>query len=238
MKTEKYTILTRLIFFLIPLIISCSNDTQPENSTMSGFNYPIDSLEIPKVFIYQRIDSTDILSYSLHQLIVKENQKILIKSTLGYQNTRDSSISELINNIPVLKETYMISKEFKTHNIITLKGEILKNIDNGTDRKTKIKYKEESFITTISTHKIKADTAIIYRFKGENHTCMKTYDKQTISIRFRKFPIINRKREQNGEFIFAKDLGLVFYSITDKKSNSTIKYQLKEIINYSDYIKN
>jgi hypothetical protein len=229
--------MTRLIFLIIPLIICCSSNHQHEDKILSDFHYPFDSLKIPRVFVYQRTDSINILSYNLQQLIEKDNYKILVSTTLSDDKTRDSLVFELINNEPIIKEEYMIYKDSKTNSIKTLRGEILENIDNGKTRKAKVKFKDESFITIISTLKSENDSTFIYNIFNKEITCARTDDNQTISIIFRKLPIIRKKREQNGEFIYAQNLGLVFYTVNDRKTNQTYSFKLTEIIDYKDFIK-
>jgi hypothetical protein len=223
-----------LIFLLIPLMFSCKSNKLIDNKSLTDYQYPLDSLITPKVFIYQRADSAEKLSYHYQQLIVKNNQKILIRSTLGDGNMRDSSVYDLINNKLVLQETYMIMKDRKTNKIKPSKGEVLEDIDNGVNNESKFKFTNPFAETIISTVKLKStyDTIIVYRLFGKDLDCIRYKNNMTVSIKHKYIPFIGKSLEKIGESIFAKGLGLVYYSMTDVKDKSTFSWKLKEIIDY------
>lgn len=215
-------------------MFSCKNNKIIDNKSLTDYQYPLDSLITPKVFIYQRTDSAEKLSYHYQQLIVKNNQKILIRSLLGDVNMRDSSVYNLINNRLVLQETYMIMKDRKTSKIKPSKGEILKDIDNGVNNESKFKFTNPFAESMISTLNLKStyDTTIVYRLFDKDLNCIRYKDNMTVFIKHKYIPFIGKSLEKVGESIYAKGLGLVYYSKTDVKDKSTFSWKLKEIIDY------
>ena len=86
-----------LIYLLILFMIGCKSNQITENK-LADYQFPLDSLISPKVFIFQRTDSLDKLSYHYQQLIKKDNQMILIRSSLGVSEMRDSAVYSVIDN--------------------------------------------------------------------------------------------------------------------------------------------
>jgi hypothetical protein len=224
----------RLIYFSILLLISCNNKNVG-SYLLADYQYPLDSLIVPKVFVYQRNDSVDKFSFRYQQLIIKNKQKILICVLLGDEDLRDSSVYYVINNKPILNESYYIMKDFKTNIIKSTKGQIIENIDNGLIIKSKIKYTDpiyESLTITFNTIS-KYDTIAFYKFFDKELKCIKYKSDITISSN----PIIDTTIEKSGVTIFAKGLGVVYHSVTNKKTKVTNSWKLKEIIDYKKYKK-
>jgi len=219
-------------------MIGCKSNQITENK-LADYQFPLDSLISPKVFIFQRTDSLDKLSYHYQQLIKKDNQMILIRSSLGVGDMRDSSVYSVIDNHVVLKESYMIIQDKKTTQIKASKGDIKVNEDNGLNIETKIKYVNpfhESMNSTVD-FKLDNDTLIKYRLFDEDLTCIKYKANMDVYIKHKYIPLIGKEIKKHGEYIYAKNIGLIYYSFFDDKDNSGFSWRLKEIIDYNDFIK-
>jgi hypothetical protein len=227
-----------LNYLLILLLIGCKSNRVIENK-LADYQYPLDSLISPKVFIFQRTDSLDKLSYHYQQLIKKDNQKILIRSSLGVGDMRDSSVYFVIDKHVVLKESYMIIQDKKTNQIKASKGDIKNNEDNGLNIETKIKYVNPFYESMISTvdFKLRYDTLFSYRLFDKDLPCIRYKANLEVSIKHKYIPLIGKDINKHGEYIYAKNVGLIYYSFTDDKDKSGFSWRLKEIIDYNDFLK-
>ena len=145
----------------------------------------------------------------------------------------------MIDNHVVLKESYMIIQDKKTTQIKASKGDIKVNEDNGLNIETKIKYVNPFYESMNSTvdFKLDNDTLITYRLFDKDLTCIKYKANMDVSIKHKFIPLIGKEIKKHGEYIYAKNIGLIYYSFFDDKDNSGFSWRLKEIIDYNDFIK-
>jgi hypothetical protein len=227
----------KLIYLLIPLLISCKSNTSLDQKSLKDYQYPLDSLVIPKVFIYQRTDSLNIESYHYQQLINKNNQKLLIQCSLGNGDMRDSSVYLVNGNRRILQEDFLIVKDKKSNLFKVTKGEIIINKNNGINYESRIKFNnpfDESLISIIDFN-LNYDTILNYQLFNKNLSCIRLKNELKVSVKNKFVPLIGNDFEKYGEHIYAKNLGLIFYSFIDKKDKSGFSWKLKEIINYKDF---
>ena len=220
-------------------MLSCNSNKSLDidNNLLTEYYYPFDSLINPKVFIYQRTDSADKLTYHYQQLIIKNKQKILIRASFGDDGMLDSSIYSIINNTPVLLETYTTVKDPKTNEIRPSKGKILKYVDYGVYREMEFKFTDPfmSSLISIFNQESTFDTIIVYKLFDRDMDCIRYKYNMKRSVKYKYIPFFGKSYERAGKVILAKGLGTVYYSITNLKNKSTISWKLKEIIDYKKF---
>ena len=234
----------RKLFYLlfIPILISCNKtNNQVDNKFMDDYRYPIDSLTKAKVFVYQRTDSLDKLSFFLEQVKVEDNNKIFIYVRLNNVNSsqfRDSTVYYYRDKNLILKDKYTIAKDPKTNLEKVIKCQILQYSDSSKKREIKTKCSnplKESIVTIISTTStfVKKTTFKIF---DRNVECLNMAEQVQINVNYKYIPFLGKTGEKTGESIIAKGIGMVYYSMNDKTSNQNLSLQLKEIINYQTYL--
>jgi hypothetical protein len=229
----------KLIFLFIPLIIGCNGRNSADIKSVEDYQYPLDSLIVPKVFIYQNTDSLNLISYQYRGIIKIENDRLLVKYSIGDGNMRDSSVYIIPNGIPELKESFMLLKDSQSSSNGISKGEIIDDINSFTKKESMIKYLNPfsssiiSEVRTMSTY----DSIMFYHFGGKDIECIKYNDKFELSVKHKYIPFIGRTIEKTGISIYAKGLGLVYYNMIDSKTKENSEWKLLEIIDYSDYQK-
>jgi hypothetical protein len=220
-----------LTFICLILFFGCKSKNIHDNK-FKGFHYSLDNLMIPKVFVYSREDSSNIKSFQYEHVYIEGKDSFLIKSSMNSGNIRDSNKFLISGQKIMLIETYLTQKYPKRTDFKIAKGEIIKCTDEMTGE-SKIKYTDPtgSFITEIETN-VKFDTLMSLNYKNKFYPCIICSNKIKVRIKHRYLFFISKKIEKYQMSIFAKDLGLIHYTVTDAVKGDNYNWRLDTIMDY------
>ncbi len=226
--------------FLIPVLFSCNNSNRIDNTYMDEYRYPMDSLINPKVFVFQRTDSIEKLTFYYEQMKVVGNNRIFIYTRLNHDNNsqyRDSIVYYYQQKNLIIKDKYILVRDFKTNSDKLSKCEILEYTDHLNKRviKSKCSFPLNESINSTFYNVSTFDKKITFKLFNRDVECLKMNDLVQVRGYHKYIPFVGKKIEMTGYTILAKGIGMVYASITDKESKKNYTYQLKEIIDYSTY---
>ena len=181
------------ICILISLMIGCSTK-HVSNYKMDEYQYPIDSLVSPKVFVYQRTDSAEKLTCMYQRLIQKDSQTLLITTQLGTSMIRDSTVYLVEKNHVSFLENYMIMQNTKTQEVRASKGEIIENEDDGVTIERKIRYENpfvKNMMNTIEV-KFRYDTITVCKVFNQDMPCIKFTTVMNFAFRYKYIPLLGK----------------------------------------------
>lgn len=224
-------------FLIVILLVAC-NIKAEENNFLMKYQYPFSALKTPKVFVYQSVDSINLKAYICQHYFNKNGTNFFLKYTLD-QSRRDSSIFELVDGYPILRECYKIMPDRENKIEKIYQGKIEDWLNTDYKHKSKIQYSDafgKDIVTEIVNTSI-YDTTVVFDLNGENIDCIRYKDNFEFRTKHKHFSNINRSFEIEGESLYGSNLGIIYYSTKNKRSGKTSAWRLERIIDLQDYKK-
>lgn len=213
----------------------CNSHSTNHDTKFDNFHYSWDSLVSAKLFVYSRIDNKNLKAYHYYQVYSHDGMRYLISSNRGDGNIRDSSKSKIEGSKLTLLETYMIMKNPNGIDSRVARGEIIENVNEDLVRESKIKYVNPFYNKIFAIIQVKEvfDTLISTNYKNTTYQCLCSKSKVKVTSK-NNIPFLHKSFEKSMNSVFAKDLGLIQYTITDKLKRESVTWRLDTILNYTD----
>jgi hypothetical protein len=224
-------------FLILPLalccLISCGKAPQKKKHTFSEYSYPDDSLENPKLFVFEKVDSPGVLTRRSMASFNFDGKKHVIKYSLAKgDGNYDSTVYVLQDGHFELKESYLIARY--SGEVKRSQGEIvLMDEDDPYHTKMIVKYPDpfqpymSSTLTTISHF----DNNISYDYKGQNIRAIRFIDTLNVEI---YHSALNKKKQMQftGETVFGLNIGVVYYVTRSSQDGWETSWQLDTIVDF------
>ncbi len=228
----------REILLLLAITTSLIAGCQNSNKDLKTYQYPKDSLYSAKVFTFCNLDNLETKMNVVHHVYMENDTTFYLKYSLE-ETGRDSSIFKKLNNEFVLNERYMVFPKGPDKINTTSKGKILEWIDNYLNNKSIIEFEDvnDPDVTIRIEGQSKLDSTMVYDLRGKKINSVRYIEKTNISITHKKYNSAKSSFEIEGESIWGKNLGMIYFKTRNKRTGKIDSWELESIINYEEFIK-
>ena len=226
-----------IILFAAFIILGISACTEKHDTAFDGYLYPYDSLISPKVFVYKRTDTVDTYFYRFKQVITENGKKFLITTSMGKGAMKDSSKNLIIGEIAEPIELYIYMNDKSKSTVALTKGIINKYKNSDKLKVLDVIYKNP-FNESSSQVKIESsfNSFITMKYRDKNYNCVLFEDVYKIKIKYKNIPLSGNSFSLKYKSVLAKGLGMIQYSLYDKKNDREYVWELDSIVDYHKFL--
>jgi len=229
----------RFFWIFLAAITGICGCKEKHDTAFDGYLYPYDSLITPKVFVYRRTDTTGSYFCRYKKVVVENGKKFLITTSLSEQTMKDSSKNLITGenaepvDIYVLMKTKGgsassltkgVIKEYEFSDKYRLLDVLYENPFKESSSQVQVESNFNSFVT-MKYHNKSYNCLLfddVYKFKFKNKNKNAPASANSFSLKYKS--------------VLAKGLGMIQYTLMDKKNKHTYNWELDTIIDYSKFI--
>lgn len=234
MKTKN-----KFFWMFLAVITGIFGCKEKHDTAFDGYLYPYDSLITPKVFVYRRTDTTGSYFCRYKKVITENGKKFLITTSLSEQGMKDSSKNLIQGENAKPVDIYVIMKTKGGNASSLTKGAIKKYEFSDKYRLLDVLY-ENPFKETSSQVKVESNfnSFVTMQYHNKSYNCLLFDDVYKFKFKNKniKTPSANGFFSIKYKSVLAKGLGMIQYTLTDKKNNHTYNWELDTIIDYSKFL--
>jgi hypothetical protein len=226
------------LFWIVIAIIAWSCGCKEKHDTaFDGFLYPYDSLVNPKVFVYRRTDTTDSYFYRYKKVVTENGKKFLITTSLGVQNMKDSSKNLITGEKAEPVDIYVLMKT-KGGNASSLTKGVIKKFEYSDKYRLLDVLYENPFNESSSQMQVESsfNSFITMQYRNKSYSCVLFDDIYKFKVNNKNVPSQASAFSLKYKSVLAKGLGMIQYTLIDKKKDRSYNWELDTIVDYDKFV--
>jgi len=222
------------LFIVIMIVVSACKEKH--DKAFEGYLYPYDSLINPKVFVYKRTDTAGNYFCRYKKVVVENGKKYLITTSLSEQSMKDSSKNLIVGEQAEPVDIFVLMKNKGGKASSLTKGVIKKYKCSDKYRLLDVLY-ENPFNEASSQIQVEStfNSFITMQYHDKSYNCMLVDDLYKFKIKNKNVPAASGSFNVKYKSVLAKGLGMIQYSLYDKKKGKTYNWELDTIIDYKRF---